>query len=74
MLLHQCLNQLHQAFLHQFLSTASDSVVESIDDTSTPVSITSKSTSKRSYESTSDTISYLVQYVSPLPAKKAGVR
>ena len=51
--------------------TASDGAVDVI---STPVSVISESTPKRSHESTSDFISkYLVQYVSPSPAKKTGI-
>ena len=53
-------------------STASDGAVDVISATS--VSDLSESTPKRSRESISDSISkYLVQYVSPPPAKKTGI-
>ena len=51
--------------------TTSDGAVDVI---STPLSDISESTPKQSHESISDSISkYLVQYVSPPPAKKTGI-
>ena len=55
------------------MSTAFDSD-SAVDFTSTPVSAIFDSTPKRSHKSIPDAISkYLVQYVSPPPAKKTGI-